>query len=154
MDCSLDLLIEVGGHRILVEQKIKSGQGKEQLKRYSEVVERIFGHESTTCFYLTPEGRNSREERWNPLSHRDLFCRMASVLDNPTLSPVAQHNLRALLWDLVLGPLAQDSEWMNELEKQTHLVAKDFNRHADIKNWFSRHGLGHDEMRVITKLVA
>ena len=150
---SLDLLIEVGRHKILVEQKIKSAEGKEQLRRYSAAIEQRFGAPSVTCFFLTPEGRSGREGGWLPLSYRDLFCRMASVLDRHALSGAARHNLQALLWDLMLGPLAQDRRWMDELQHQTELVARDFHRYADLRNWFSRYGMGHDELRVITQLV-
>lgn len=151
---SLDLMLTVGQHAILVEQKIRSNEGEEQLRRYSEAVGTRFEASNTSRFYLTPDGDEGSESAWRPLSHRTLFVRLGSVLDQPGLSAVARHNLQALLWDLMLGPLAQDSQWMDQFESQTARVVGDINRLADLKSWFVRYGLGREELRMVTKLVA
>jgi hypothetical protein len=153
MHNSLDILIEAGDHKILVEQKIKSPEGKEQLVRYSAGMRKKFGDAAVHCFYLTPEGRQGHGDDWKPLSHRDLFCRMASLLERHALSPAARHNLRAFLWDLMLGPLAQDHQWMEELKHQAHRVARDYRHYTDLKKWFERYGMSRDEMRMLAKIV-
>ena len=153
MNNSLDILIEAGDHKILVEQKIKSPEGKEQLVRYSTGMRNKFGDAAVHCFYLTPEGRQGHGDDWKPLSHRDLFCRMASLLERHALSPAARHNLRAFLWDLMLGPLAQDHQWMDELKHQAHRVASNYRHYTDLKKWFERYGMSRDEMRMLAKIV-
>ena len=154
MQNSLDILITVGEHKILIEQKITSAEGKEQLSRYSDGMRKKFGEAAVLhCFYLTPEGRKGKEEEWKPLSHCDLFCRMASLLDRHALSSVARYNLRAFLWDLMLGPLAQDRQWMDELKQQTHRVAKNYQNYIDLMKWFERYGMGRDELRMLAKII-
>jgi hypothetical protein len=160
MQNSLDILIHlrehnnVREHKILIEQKITSTEGKEQLSRYSDAMKKKFPADTVLhCFYLTPEGRKGKEEEWWPLSHSELFCRMASLLERHALSPAARHNLRAFLWDLMLGPLAQDRQWMDELKQQVDQVAKDYKKYIDLKNWFERHGMGRDELRMLAKIV-
>ncbi len=148
---SLDLLIEVGGRRILVEQKINSAEGEEQLRRYSDAARALFG-EGLDLFFLTPDGRGDRNEQWIEISHDELLCGMASVLDSPELSPTARHNLRALLLDLAMGPLAQDADWIDELRHRVHQVAHECNRAADIKRWFQRHGMSYNALKVVAQL--
>jgi len=150
---SLDILLEVGDHKILIEQKIRSAEGREQLLRYSDGRRKTFGTASVHCFYLTPEGRKGHEDEWIPLSHRELFCSIASVLERHALSSAARHNLRAFVWDLMLGPLAQDLAWMEELKEQTHHVAKDYRAYIDLKKWFEIFGMGRDEIRMLAKIV-
>lgn len=150
---SLDILIEAGDHKILIEQKINSPEGKEQLSRYSDGMRSKFGDARVHCFYLTPAGRQGHGDDWKPLSHRNLFCRMASLFERHALSPVARHNLRAFLWDLILGPLAQNHQWMDELKHQTHRVARDYRHYSDFKKWFERYRMSHDEMRMLAKII-
>lgn len=151
---SLDILIEVGEHRILIEQKINSGEGEEQLPRYSEGMRKTYGESAIThCFFLTPEGKGGDDQRWKRLSHRDLLLSMASVLDRNALSGTARHNLRALLWDLLLGPLAQDGGWMDELQRMAGMVARDPKKYIELKRWFGRYGLGREELRIVAKLI-
>lgn len=148
---SLDLLIEVGGRRILVEQKINSAEGDEQLRRYSDSARALFV-DAIDMFFLTPDGRGGRNDDWAEISHDEILCGMASILDDLTLSPTARHNLRALLWDLAMGPLAQDADWIDELQREVRRVAEDYNRCADIKRWFQRHGMSYDALKVMAKL--
>ena len=150
---SLDILIEVGDHRILIEQKIRSAEGREQLSRYSAGRRNAYGEACVHCFYLTPEGRKGHEDEWIPLSHRELFCSVAAVLDRHALSPAARHNLRAFVWDLMLGPLAQDLAWVDELQEQTHRVARDYREYINFKKWFENYGMGRDEIRMLAKIV-
>lgn len=150
---SLDVLITVGDLRILIEQKINSAEGDDQTARYTKAMRSIFGDARTCCFYLTPDGRAARDEAWRALSYRVLFTRLATVLDGDALSVVARHNLKALLWDLMIGPLAQNRRFMTELRQQTQRVAKDVVRYADFNRWFSRYGLFSEERRVLLKIV-
>jgi len=150
---NLDILIDVGGHKILIEQKINSAEGEYQLARYSEAIRRTTKGEPLHCFFLTPDGREGKEDEWTPLSYSAILVRMASVFDSHTLSGTARHNLRSLLWDLLLGPLAQDKAWMDELQKLTGLVAKDYTKYTELRRWFSRCGLDRDALRVVARLI-
>ena len=151
---SLDIEIEVGEHKILIEQKINSAQGQEQLPRYSDGMRRTYGESAITHrFFLTPEGKAGDDEQWESLSHRQLLLSMASVLDRHILSGTARHNLRAFLWDLLLGPLAQDIGWMDELKRMTGMVARDPRKYIEMKRWFGRYGLGREELRIVAKLI-
>jgi hypothetical protein len=150
---SLDILLEVGHHKILIEQKISSSEGKEQLSRYSKCMKEKFGNASVSCFFLTPDGHDGSGADWTPLSHRELFCRLSSVLDRHALSSVARHNLQGLLWDLMLGPLAQSVVWVKELRHQTSLVSKDYRAYIGLKKWLMEYGIGRDELRMLSKLI-
>jgi hypothetical protein len=143
----------VGDLRILVEQKICSAEGREQTHRYTTAMRKHFGGAKTECFFLTPDEQPARDATWHSLSHRTLFCRLASVLDRHAFSAVARHNLRALLWDLMIGPLTQREDWLKELWKQTQRVAKDANRFVDLNQWFARYGLSSNERRTLLKIV-
>ena len=79
----LDIQVTVGDVCIMVEQKINSGEGEDQLPRYTK---RVSERENAKCFFLTPEGKTGKDKKWQSLSHRDLFCRMASVLNRHALS--------------------------------------------------------------------
>ncbi|MBE2181332.1 MAG: PD-(D/E)XK nuclease family protein [Chthoniobacterales bacterium] len=148
---SLDLLIKVGKRRILVEQKINSTEGEEQLRRYSDAARALFSN-PLDLFFLTPEGRGGSDVEWTEISHDELLCDMASVLDSPDVSPTARHNLRTLLWDLAMGPLAQDAGWINDLGVKVRFVAEDYNRCAEIKSWFQRQGMSYDTLKIVAKL--
>lgn len=147
---SLDIEIFVGEHRILVEQKINSAEGEEQLARYTEGMRKTYGGGGKLhCFFLTPGGKAGKEAAWQCLSHRELLSDMAGVLERHALSTTARHNLRALLWDLLLGPLAQDDRWMDELEQMTGLVARDPRKYIEMKRWLGRCGMDREELRII-----
>lgn len=150
---NLDILVDVGGHKILIEQKINSAEGDKQLSRYLDTIRRRFKDAPLHCFFLTPDGHAGREEEWGPLSYGDLLNRMASILDSHALSGTARHNLRALLWDLLVGPIAQDSEWLDEFQKLTRLVAHDYTKYIELKRWFGRYGLDRDALRIVAKLI-
>lgn len=150
---SLDILIEAGGIKILIEQKINSAEGDRQLARYTAGMLEKFGRANVHCFFLTPEGRKGSDEGWTPVSHGHLLSSMASVLDGHALSATARHNLKTLLWDLLLGPLAQDRGWIEELRKITEVVAGDCSKYVELKRWFGRYGLDRDAIRVVAKLI-
>lgn len=150
---NLDILMDVGGHKILIEQKINSAEGDKQLARYSEAIGKTLKGYPLHCFFLTPDGHAGKEDEWTPLSYSVILIRMASVLDSHALSGTARHNLRSLLWDMLLGPLAQDKAWMDELQKLTRIVAKDYTKYTELRRWFSRCGLDRDALRVVAKLI-
>jgi hypothetical protein len=150
---NLDILIDVGGHKILIEQKINSAEGEYQLTRYSEAIRKTAKDVPLHCFFLTPDGRDGQEDEWTPLSYSVMISRMCSVLECHALSGPARHNLRSLLWDLLLGPLAQDKVWMDELQKLTGIVAKDYTKYTELKRWFNRYGLEAATIRVVAKLI-
>ena len=150
---NLDILIDVGGHKILIEQKINSAEGEKQLARYSQAIRKTAKDVPLHCFFLTPDGRDGQEDEWTPLSYSVMISRMGSVLDSHALSGPARHNLRSLLWDLLLGPLAQDKAWMDELQKLTGIVAKDYTKYTELKRWFNRYGLEAATISVVAKLI-
>lgn len=144
-DNYLDLLVSIGHTRILVEQKINSAEGREQTPRYTSALESKFGDRNVHCFFLTPDGRPAKDKRWNSLSYADIFRRLGLALERHALSPAAAHNLRTLLWDLMLGPLAQDAKWTTELQHQVRRVAADVNRFGDLRRWFLKYGFDKPE---------
>lgn len=85
------------------------------------------------------------------MTQRERDCKR--LLDSHALSGTARHNLRALLWDLLVGPIAQDREWLDEFQKLIHLVALDYTKYIELKRWFGRYGLGRDALRIVAKLI-
>lgn len=140
VDNHVDIVISVGKLNILVEQKINSSEGLEQTARYSEAIRSSYA-DSAVCVFLTRDGRLAKDPKWMPYKVGDLFARMAALLEKHALSAVAQHNLRALLWDLMVGPMAQNPEWMDRLAWQVEGVSKNISRRADFCDWLARHGL-------------
>jgi hypothetical protein len=150
---SLDILIVVGCHKILIEQKINSAEGDSQLDRYTKGAAVLFGDKDVHKFFLTKDGRDGSNEGWAPVSHAQLLYSMAAVLDSHALSATARHNLKALLWDLLLGPLAQDRGWIEELHAFAWIVASDCSKYIDLKRWFGRWGLDRNAIRIVAKLI-
>lgn len=144
-DNYLDLLVTIDPILILVEQKIKSAEGREQTPRYTEAMQAKFGDANVRCFFLTPDGRPAKDERWMSLSYSELLARLGMVLERHALSATAAHNLRTLLWDLMLGPLAQDANWLIELQQHVRRVAADVNRFSDLRRWFNKCGFEKEE---------
>lgn len=146
---TIDLLIDIDGRKIVVEQKIGSTEGEEQLSRYSVALQRRFTGSPVTKLFLTPDGRSGREGGWRPISYGLLISRMASVLKSNAISDVARHNLKSLLWDLMLGPLAREEKWMFELRHYVRLVSEDIKYYSALKSWLSRNGMGRAELGVL-----
>lgn len=152
-DNYIDLRLTVGEHEILVEQKILSSEGQDQLAGYAATARELLRDRHLHFFFLTPAGREGRDRGWTPLSHGTLFSRMGAILECHALSPTARHNLRGLLWDLMVGPVAQDEAWLTDLRRHVHTVAGDCRHFLDIARWFERHGMEADERRVFLRTV-
>jgi hypothetical protein len=70
----IDLLIRCDQPRFIlgIENKIRSGEHGNQLKRYRESVETEFGNVSCMYVYLTVEGDEPSGDQWVPYSYADL----------------------------------------------------------------------------------
>lgn len=72
---ALDLRIVLPGRRqvIAVENKLFSSEQSDQLGRYAESVRASFPDWRHTFLYLTLDGETPSDERWLPLSHRQVM---------------------------------------------------------------------------------
>jgi hypothetical protein len=152
---SLDILIEgVGDWIICIEHKVGSAEGAKQLTRYNQALREKFDPDRLLCFYLTPDGKAGSEDNWIPISYLEIIQRMSSILDTEVLYPAARFNLKAFLWDLLLGPLARDTRWMEKFRGHVKRVVKDPDRHfADFSSWLERYQLNENARRIILRLV-
>lgn len=150
----LDILIKAGKWRICIEQKILSAEGKEQLTRYKKKIhERFSTTNNILLIFLTPSGKEGSESDWQPLSHKTLITRLSEVLQSRLLYPVAQHNLRALIWDLMLGTVAHDKRWMSQFERQVkQVVDKTEKNYPQFVKWLSSQNIDRDERRSFLKI--
>lgn len=147
----IDLRLEFGDTYVYIEQKIGSAEGHDQLKNYADCIEKLNdGKRDNHLLFLTPEGREPTDERWKALSYREVYCRLALVLKRHALSPMARYNLKALLWDLMLGPIAQNQRWVNDLKKHVaKVVKKPKHEYTNLSRWLNRYNLGADERRIL-----
>ena len=151
---SLDIMVRAGNWLICIEQKILSAEGKDQLSNYRKRLRAKYPDKRLLLFYLTPDGKSGSEKDWLPMSYRTLFGRMSDVLISRALFPTARHNLRALLWDLMLGPIAQDDLWVKQLRIEVKRVVEEPERYfTQMSRWFARQGMDQNERRLLIKLV-
>lgn len=142
--CYLDLLIEIPADSacIAIEQKIHSAEGsgpedKRQLRSYSDALERARPGSKARLLkvFLTPDGTTPRDPSWRALSHSDLLTRLVGVLHGPELGATARHNLRALLWDLLMGPLATQEDTWDELVRRAQEAVGDERAYLRFLRW-------------------
>lgn len=153
-DNSLDIMVRAGEWVICVEQKVLSSEGHRQLERYSDALLGMFNPDRLACFYLTPYGKPGKDPRWIPISHQDLVLSMAQVLQRRVLFPTARYNLKTLLWDLMLGPVAQDEGWIKRFRGHVGKVAKQPNRYyADLSRWLSKYNIDQESRKALLNLV-
>ncbi len=137
--CCVDLMIQVDGYVVLVEQKTDSIERPGQLKRYSGALRHNHPHlasQKVVKVFLTPDGRAPKEDlEWMPLSHQQLVDRLSEPLDDTTLSVVARHNLCGFLLDLVSGPLALDQPTLKDLSKRISEMLNDSRKYPDFRWW-------------------
>jgi len=150
---SLDIMVSVEDWRLCIEQKILSPEGHNQLRNYRDRLTRRYDEDKLLLFYLTPDGRDGSDDVWIPISHGDLFVRIARVLRAKALFPTARHNLKSLLWDLMLGPIVQDEDWVRDFRRQVASVVADPERkYVSLSGWLSEYGIGQEERRVLLTL--
>lgn len=151
---SLDIMVRAEDWIICVEQKISSAEGSRQLKRYSAALTRQFNLERLICFYLTPDRKAGSDDKWIPISHKDILLSMAQVLRRRVLFPTARHNLKALLWDLMLGPVAQDDKWIDRFRRQVKDVSAQPDRYyVEFSRWLNRYDIDQDCRKMLLTLV-
>lgn len=150
----IDMHLRFGDRHVYIEQKIGSAEGPSQLKRYADCLAGAIDPNRDRLVFLTPEGRVPSDKRWVAMSYRDLFPKLASVLERHLLSPVARHNLRGLLWDLMLGPIASDPSWIDAFREITAKVAKNPDKqYISLSRFLSRYGLEPTERRILLQIV-
>lgn len=151
---SLDIMVRAGDWIICVEQKVLSAEGSRQLKRYSDALTRRYDPNKLICFYLTPDRKAGSDDKWIPISHKDILLSMAQVLRRRVLYPTARHNLKTLLWDLMLGPVAQDDKWIDRFRRQVRNVSAQPDRYyAELSRWLNRYDIDQDSRKMLLTLV-
>ena len=146
----IDLHLQFDDAHVYIEQKIGSAEGQNQLRNYADCLASSIDIKRDRLVFLTPEGRKPSDERWDALSYREIFRLLAQVLRRHALSPVARYNLKALLWDLMLGPIAQSTRWVQELEGMVAKVARNPDReYINLSRWLARYGLGVEERQIL-----
>ena len=151
---SLDIMVRAEDWIICVEQKVLSAEGSRQLKRYSDALTRRFNPEKLICFYLTPDRKAGSDDKWIPISHKEILLSMAQVLRRRVLFPTARHNLKTLLWDLMLGPVAQDDKWIDRFRRQVRNVSAQPDRYyAELSRWLNRYDIDQDSRKMLLTLV-
>jgi len=151
---SLDIMVRAEDWIICVEQKVLSAEGSRQLKRYSDALTRRFNPNKLLCFYLTPDRKTGSDDKWIPISHKDILLSMAQVLRRRVLYPTARHNLKTLLWDLMLGPVAQDDKWIDRFRRQVKNVSAQPDRYyAELSRWLNRYDIDQDSRKMLLTLV-
>lgn len=77
----IDLILEIPSinqssknHVLIIENKLKSRQGHDQLKRYRNIAERYYSNTvvSMNYFYLTLDEEEPNDEHWTPVYYSDL----------------------------------------------------------------------------------
>ena len=149
----VDIHLQFGKRHVYIEQKIGSAEGRGQLTNYADCLAPVVDLKRDRLVYLTPEGKEPSDSRWIPLSYRELFGRLALVLDRHALSQTARYNLKALLWDLMLGPIAQNPAWIDMLRKLTATVVKNPDReYIGLSRRLAKYGLGPAERRIMLRI--
>jgi len=68
----IDILIVGNEFVVCIENKVFSKEHSNQLNRYAEIVEKEFPLQRKTYVYLTPEGSDTDEERYLPVSYEKI----------------------------------------------------------------------------------
>ena len=94
-----------------MENKVDSGEGECQLKRYKEIVVRAFPHYRRALVFLTISGDAPSDEAYIPVSYRDI----ASIIENTLKRRESQSNEEIKLFvrqylDMVRRHLVEDSD--------------------------------------------
>ena len=149
----VDVHLQFARCHIYIEQKIGSPEGEDQLANYADCLAPVVDLARDRLVYLTPTGKEPSDSRWTALSYRELFGRLALVLDRHALSQTARYNLKALLWDLMLGPIAKDPAWIDMLRKLTARVVKNPDReYIPLSRRLAQYGLGPAERRIMLRI--
>lgn len=86
----IDLLLYLdSGEIIAIENKVKSGEGQNQLKRYREALEKLYPHTKIHYLFLTPAGDSPKtddEDRWKFGSYDIVTKMLTSLLEKQDLS--------------------------------------------------------------------
>lgn len=77
----IDILVEVDGTVICVENKVGSKEHSNQLARYKKVVNNKYPNHKKTFVYLTPEGLQSTSDSYHPISYSFIVESLERVLE-------------------------------------------------------------------------
>lgn len=77
----IDILIEVDGIVICIENKVGTQEHSDQLARYKKVVNNQYKNHKKTFVYLTPEGLQSSSESYHPISYSFIVESLERVLE-------------------------------------------------------------------------
>lgn len=86
----IDLLLYLdSGEIIAIENKVKAGEGKNQLKRYRNALEKLYPHTKIHYLFLTPAGDSPKtddEDKWNFVSYDVVASMLTSLLQKQNSS--------------------------------------------------------------------
>ena len=77
----IDILIEVDGIVICIENKVGTQEHSDQLARYKKVVNNQYKNHKKTFVFLTPEGLQSSSESYHPISYNFVVESLERVLE-------------------------------------------------------------------------
>jgi hypothetical protein len=75
-------LVDGGECIVVIENKIKSTEGKNQLKRYREVVEKQFPHTKKLFIFLTKDLQEPSDKAWEPASYDEIHTTLKECLQS------------------------------------------------------------------------
>jgi len=67
---------------VVIENKIKSTEGKNQLKRYREVVQKQFPHAKKLFIFLTKDLQEPSDKSWEPASYDEIHTTLKECLQS------------------------------------------------------------------------
>ena len=81
---NLDLLLVEKDKKILIviENKIDSSEGDNQLKTYSKRVNSLYPEYRKLKIFLTPEGREPSQDDWLPYSYREIQNQLEKIIES------------------------------------------------------------------------
>lgn len=86
----IDLLLYLdSGEIIALENKVKAGEGENQLKRYRTALEKLYPHTKIHYLFLTPAGDSPKtddEDKWKFVSYDVVTSMLTSLLQQQNLS--------------------------------------------------------------------
>lgn len=86
----IDLLLYLdSGEIITIENKVKAGEGKNQLKRYRNALEKLYPHTKIHYLFLTPAGdapKTDDEDKWKFVNYDVVASMLTSLLQKQNLS--------------------------------------------------------------------
>ena len=111
---------------LVVEIKIESGEGRDQLARYKKIVEETWTSAETHFFFLTPDGTESSHDDWVDVA----FSTILDALENALKAREGQPDARRMV-ELYIAMMRRRYV---ENEKSNKLAREIWNKHGSALN--------------------